>query len=92
MLSCMKQKSENTPIATSVAATINTDGRNVKPEAQKELRRRCIVLFRKGVKQADIARSLVLTPQWVSKTVKVFLSEGENAVKRQNYVPPPRHN
>ena len=75
----MKQKSENTPVATAVATTINTDGRNVKPEAQKELRRRCIVLFKKGVKQADIARSLVLTPQWVSKTVKVFLSDGETA-------------
>lgn len=41
--------------------TTTLDGRKATPEAQLELRRRCIVYFRDGVKRAEIARRLGLS-------------------------------
>ena len=44
--------------------TTTLDGRKATPEAQLELRRRCIVYFRDGVKRAEIARRLGLSRQY----------------------------
>ena len=50
--------------------TTTLDGRKATPEAQLELRRRCIVYFRDGVKRAEIARRLGLSRQWALWTAK----------------------
>lgn len=56
--------------------TTTIDGRKATPEAQLELRRRCIVYFRDGVKRAEIARRLGLSRQWVTKIIKIYQTEG----------------
>lgn len=56
--------------------TTTLDGRKATPEAQLELRRRCIVYFRDGVKRAEIARRLGLSRQWVTKIIKIYQTEG----------------
>ena len=53
--------------------TTTLDDRKATPEAQLELRRRCIVYFRDGVKRAEIARRLGLSRQWVTK---IYQTEG----------------
>ena len=51
------------------------------PDAQQELRRRCVIYFRDGVKRAEIARRLGLSRQWVTLVIKVYQTEGfESAV------------
>lgn len=56
--------------------TTTLDGRKATPEVQLELRRRCIVYFRDGVKRAEIARRLGLSRQWVTKIIKIYQTEG----------------
>ena len=49
--------------------------------AQQELRRRCVIYFRDGVKRAEIARRLGLSRQWVTLVIEVYQTEGfESAV------------
>lgn len=62
---------------TNITAPQTLDGRKASPEAQLELRRRCIIYFRQGVKRAEIARRLGLSRQWVTKIIQVFQKEGE---------------
>ena len=51
------------------------------PDAQQELRRRCVIYFRDGVKRAEIARRLGLSRQWVTLVIEVYQTEGfESAV------------
>ena len=55
------------------------------PDAQQELRRRCVIYFRDGVKRAEIARRLGLSRQWVTLVIKVYQTEGfESAVAGMN--------
>lgn len=57
------------------------DGRKMTPDAQQELRRRCVIYFRDGVKRAEIARRLGLSRQWVTLVIEVYQTEGfESAV------------
>ena len=60
-------------------ASNTLDGRKASSEAQKELRRRCIVYFRKGERRAEIARKLGLSRQWVTKTIQAYQADGEEA-------------
>ena len=66
-------------MSESTTSQDSLDGRKASAEAQKELRRRCIVYFRKGVKRAEIARKLGLSRQWVTKTIQAYQCEGEDA-------------
>ena len=43
-----------------IKSTATLDGRKTTPEARLELRRRCVIYFRDGVKRAEIARRLAL--------------------------------
>lgn len=65
----------NSGMSESTTSQDSLDGRKASAEAQKELRRRCIVYFRKGVKRAEIARKLGLSRQWVTKTENSYLRE-----------------
>lgn len=65
-------------MSESTTSQDSLDGRKASAEAQKELRRRCIVYFRKGVKRAEIARKLGLSRQWVTKTIQAYQCEGED--------------
>lgn len=73
--------------------TTTLDGRKATPEAQLELRRRCIVYFRDGVKRAEIARRLGLSRQWVTKIIKIYQTEGfDSAVAgKKRGLNEPRH-
>ena len=58
-----------------VKATATLDGRKTTPESRLELRRRCVIYFRDGVKRAEIARRLGLSRQWVTKIIKIYQAE-----------------
>ena len=59
-----------------IKSTATLDGRKTTPEARLELRRRCVIYFRDGVKRAEIARRLGLSRQWVTKIIKIYQAEG----------------
>ena len=59
-----------------IKSTATLDGRKTTPEAQLELRRRCVIYFRDGVKRAEIARRPGLSRQWVTKIIKIYQAEG----------------
>ncbi|MEI3010683.1 MAG: hypothetical protein V8T46_00090 [Sutterella seckii] len=59
-----------------VKTTTTLDGRKAAPEAQLELRRRCIVYFGDGVNRAAIARRLGLSRQWETEIIKIYQTEG----------------
>lgn len=57
-------------------STATLEGHKTTPEARLELRRRCVIYFRDGVKRAEIARRPGLSRQWGIKIIKIYQAEG----------------